>query len=293
MARIGDSAAASVGVAQNRIVLPGDAESMTFANSDFGELDAPKKQANAMIYGDGGTGKTTFATMYAPDPVAFINFDNRAHHAVMRAKEAGRKIHYVHVPLSVNAAKLNPEAARAAGQTAVDMVERNFEIAVRESQRGNCRSICLDTGTEFDEMLKIAVRGRADMAKGDFGKSKDLMNRSWWRLLNMAREGNAHFILLARAKAIWENNEPTGKFAFRGPEVMNDGVDWAAHIRLRKARAGRLKKEFEMEITKAGVNIAELNAVYKQEEWEAEGMGGPFCYACMMQYPGTLPEDWQ
>lgn len=175
---------------------------------------------------------------------------------------------------------------------ALDTVRRNLSIAIAESLRGNCRSICLDTASEFAEIVAIAIRGRADMVKGDYGKSKGMINGELWDMLNEARGGNAHFIMLARAKAIWEGNEPTGKFTYRGPEVLNDGVDWAGHIRLKKGIGGRLKKEFQMEITKAGTNIAELGAVYKQEEWEQEGMFGPFAFACMMNYPGTLPEDW-
>lgn len=263
----------------------------SLSESDFIIPTAPKRQANVLIYGDAGTGKTSFCTRFAPDPIAFINFDRRASHAVQLAKQIGKKVWFLEISTPANVTKLTDEAARAVGQKALDKTIKNFEIAVEESLKGNIRTICLDTGTEYSEILSLAIRGRVDKTKGDYGKSKDLINREWWRILNLAREGNAHLIILARAKSIWVNNEPTGKFTFRGPEVMNDGVDWAGEIRLRKKKGGRLKKEFELEVTKAGVNIEELGEVYTAELWE--DLGGPFVYSCLMQYDGSSMEDWQ
>ena len=257
--------------------------------SDFGRIGAAKSQANALVFGDAGTGKTTFATMYAPSPVAFINFDKRAGHAVRRAEKAGRTVHYMQVDFPANYTKLTHEEVKKLGQATINKVIKNFEIAVQESLKGNVRTICMDTATEYAEILKLAITGRIDREK-DYGQSKDLINREFWRLCNLAREGNAHFIMLARAKGLWEANEPTGKFTFRGPEVMNDAVDWAAHIRLKKGRKGVTKKEFEIEITKGGISIDELGNVYDQEMWD--DFGGPFVFSCMMQY-GTGADEWK
>lgn len=258
--------------------------------SDFIQLGEVKPQANVLIYGHGGSGKSTMG-LFAPSPVAFINFDKRARHAVKNAERAGRKVHYMEVDFPANVTRLGVEEAKKIGQAAVNKVIKNFAIAVEMSLKGDVRTIVLDTGTEYGEILKIAITGRADRVK-DYGQSKDLINREFWRLCNMARESEANFIMLSRAKEIWENSEPTGKFTWRGPDVMNDAVDWSAHIRLKKGRVkGKVKKEFEIEITKAGVNIDELGEVYSSEDWEP--VGGPFVHACMMQYPGTGPEDWE
>jgi hypothetical protein len=58
-----------------------------------------------------------------------------------------------------------------------------------------------------------------------------------------------------------------------------------------KGKVKKKTKEFELEIVKAGVNIEQLGEVYTAQEWEE--FGGPFVYACMMQYDGSDPEDWQ
>lgn len=261
------------------------------AGSDFTLPPRPKRQANILLYGDGGVGKTTFALRYAPDPVAFLSFDRRGDNAAWEAHSSGRKVLFTRIDYPANITKLDHVQAQKIGQAGVDKVIRNVEWAVRESQKGNVGSITLDTGTEFNEIITLAIRGRLDKVKGDFGASKDLINRQWWRLLNLAREGDAHFIVLARAAAIWENNEPTGKFKYRGPDVMNDGVDWSGHLRFSKKVPKRDEiKTHEIEVTKAGLFLPTLGQVIKTEDWE--DLGGPFVYGCWINFPDSEPQDW-
>lgn len=272
-------------------------DGLTLADSDFVfEELAAKWQCNALLFGAASSGKTSFATMFAPHPVVTINFDNRDTHAIRKAREGGRSIGRIHVPYTAkDVTNLDEVEAKRIGESAMGQVVKNFEIAVRESQRGNVRTICIDTGTEYSEIVTLAIRGGLGKAN-DYGRSKDMINRVWWHMFNTAREGNAHLLILARDKEIWNGGEPTGRYTFRGPEVMIDGVDWAGWMRLKKAGGGlgkkavKVTKDFELEITKAGINIAELGEVYTKETWEA--LGGPFCCACVMQYEGSDVEDW-
>lgn len=262
--------------------------------SDFIILEAPKLQANVVVFGDAGMGKTTFCTDFCPGPVAFINFDRRADQAIYKAiKYKGKKIYLLRVHVPANLLKVSDVEAKKAGQEAVKRVIKNFEWAVEQSKLGKIRTIVLDTGTELSEILNLALTGKMEGVKNDFGKSKDLANREWWRLFNMAREGNAHFVVLARAQEIWVGNEPTGRFKPRGHAVMLDAADWVGQTRLKRKSGRRSSgsKEFELEITKAGVNIDELGAVYTEEEW---GDDGPFVHACFMQFIETSePENWK
>lgn len=268
---------------------------ITLAGSDFIEPDEPRLQSNALIFGDSGVGKTTFGLMAAPEPVAILSLDRRGDHAAIRARNEGRTVYFSRIDYPGNIAKLSADEAMKKGREVLQKFFKNFDIAVRESQKGNVRTVLIDTITEFGEICAIAERGTLGKAKGDYGKSKDLINRHHWRIFNTAREGEAHVIALARAKAVWEDNEPTGRFTYRCVDVVNDAVDWAANLRFKRKFSKQAKTNgvMELEITKGGINREEVGKVYTEEDWE--GFGGPFVYACMMQYveAGTTPEDWQ
>lgn len=287
------SATSGSGIGSN-IVTPAAASinrSLTLAQSDF--ILTPikaKLQSVCLIFGDAGTGKTTFVTRYCPEPIAFFSFDGRANNAIKKAQDSGRVIYPTYIDYPADVMRLKDDEARRVGQIGIDKLIRNLEIAVAESLRGNINTIAVDTGTEYGELITMAARGRLDKAPKDFGDSKNLINRQWWRLFNLARAGNANLVVLSRAKAIWEGNAPTGNFTYRCHDVVYDAVDWAGHIRLRKFK-GKLKQEFQLEITKAGNNIVELGEVYTKDDWE--DLGGPFAYASMLQYEGSMDTDWR
>lgn len=269
--------------------LLGDYEDDYGERDDFVTLDQPKRQANILIFGDGGTGKTSFVTRYAPPPIAVINFDGRDQHAVYEALQLGREIHRCSIDFTPKH-RMSPDQVKSLALESVDKVERNFERAVFS---GKYRTILLDTGTEYSEILKLSFDGVQEQTKeGAYGKDKDYVNRRWWKLFNLARQGNAHLVVTARASEIWINNQPTGRFKMRGAAVINDAVDWAGWISHKKGPKGRSKKEIQLEITKAGINLAELGAVYDKSDWDE--YGGPFVYACYQQFIATSDlEDWK
>lgn len=266
------------------------------AGSDFTILQSPKKQANILIYGDSGTGKTSFVTRYCPDPIALLAYDRRYAHAVTKATSIGRRVYVC--PIDFPAKKMDAKTAQARAIEAMDKTMRNVELACEQSLKGNVRTICIDTATEYSAILKLSFDGVFHQTKeGAYGKDKDYVNRKWWDLFTMARDSKAHFVVMARAKEIWIKNpatgqqEATGRFTYRCPGVVNDAVDWAGNIRLKQGLKGRQTKEFELEITKAGANIAELCNVYTAKDWEP--FGGPFTYASYMQFIETSElEDW-
>lgn len=264
--------------------------------SDFTILSAPKKQANLYISGEGGQGKTSFVTRYAPDPIACINVDRRDQQAIYEALQMGRRILRTEVDFRMRLG-MTTDDLKLTARACLDRTIANMEWAIEESLKGNIRSIFIDTGTELSEIMKIAFDGTRDKTKeGAFGKDTDYVNQEWWRLFNLARQGQAHFIVATRSKEIWKDNGKgfqvaTGKHTYRAPHVIHDASDWGGLIRLKKGLGGQTKKKWELEIIKAGVNISQLGAVYDEEEW---GDMGPFAYACYQQYINTSnPEDWQ
>lgn len=259
------------------------------AGTDFLIPSSPKRQACVLIFGDAGAGKTSFAVRYAPDPVAIINFDRRATIAIDEARKLGKVVYELSIDLPP-AKKMSPSETKLAAREIIEKVVKNFIAACDLSKEGKVRSILLDTATEYSEIVKLAFDGVQEQTKeGAYGKDKDYVNRQWWRLFNIARSSSAHLIVTSRAKEVWIENVPTGRFSPRCPGVILDGVDWAGNIRWARNRIGRLKGEQELEITKA-VTISELGEIYTMKDWEV--YGGPFVYGCVKQYGGSLPEDW-
>lgn len=259
---------------------------------DFVSPPEPKKQAIVMVIGVQGEGKTTFGLSGAPDPIAFLDVDLRGLEAAKRAREEfGKTIHYTAIEFPTKLTKLSDQEAKAAGQKAWDKFVKNYELALKKSLTGEVRTIVIDTVSELCEILKIAVSGRVDKKNDDYGRSKGIVNSEIAKTIKMSRNSNANLIMLARAKELWENNQPTGRFAHVGVDGLAYDADWVGHLRINKQSLKRRgDPEFELQIIKAGVNIDELWEVYTKEQWE--GVGGPFVYACTMQYPGSEPSDW-
>lgn len=270
------------------IYLPGD--------NDFIVPSLPKKQANILIYGDTKTWKSSFCTRYAPDPIAFVNFDGRANHVVYEAIQEGRDIKYLKIDPLIVFPKDKPEDVKIKALEIVEKVERNFEWAAEESRKGNIRTICFDTGTEYSEIIRLSFDGQLTQSKdGAFGKDKDYVNGRWWKLFRLARNSNAHFIITARTKELWRKNdqgkqEASGIHIYRCPPVVAEGVDFIAQVRLKTSLTGRIKPEFELEIM-AGVNVKELCNVYDKSDWDE--YGGPFTFTCWKQFEKTSDiSDW-
>lgn len=259
----------------------------------FSSNNDPKKQAIILVYGEGGSGKTAFAAQFAPHPVTIINYDGRARPVVERARSEGRIINLAE--LRVPSKRLSPKEMMEKAGRLIEDVEINFIKAVEESRKGNVRTIQIDTATEHSQIIKFAYDGVVEQTKkGAFGKDKDFIYNRWWELFYEARSSPVNFIIAARSSEIWIEDEQgrqkaTGRYKYKCPAVINDAVDLSMHIRLKKGAAGRLKKEFELEVTKSGPNLAELGQVYTQKEW---GDMGPFVWSCLMQYEGSSPEDW-
>lgn len=258
----------------------------TIAGSDFTLPPAPKRQAIVLLFGNAGEGKTTTGLSHAPGEVAFFDIDGRGLYAAQKAQADGKVIHYTSIPFPSDIAKLGDAVAKTTAQLSWDKFRKNYEIAVRESQKGNIRTIVIDTATELDELVTIMIKGRIDKKNDDYGKSDAIIKAALGQTIKMSREGQANLLMLARAKPIWESN---GKFMHRGHDTLKYDADLAGHIRLQQ-QIGNRKPKFELEVTKAGIDIDQLGQVYKEDDWDELG---PFVYMCLMNYPGSKARDWR
>lgn len=257
--------------------------------SKFFTASAKQQKAIALIFGESGSGKTAVPIQFAPQPVFTLNFDERDGPPIERAKASGRVIHRAYLGVAASTYRKDEASIRKIGHDALCEVVHHIELATREVERGNCKTICVDTGTELTDIISMAITGSLDRKTNDFGKSSQLIGREWWQIYRLARESGAHFIVLAREKEIWVGQKPTGRFGASGSPIMREGADWAVRSFVRKKDGGNL---YQLQVVKDGTAGTEIGSVYTSEEWEAIELG-PFAYTCMNLYPGTDPSDWE
>lgn len=265
---------------------PGTLEDLSFTSLD-------RRQANICLMGEDGTGKTSFATRYAPEPVVVLSFDGRSRQAVKEAREdLGRKVDLIEIAVTHKA--LPPDEMKLHAREVVERTMYTYETLIEESKKGRVRTILWDTATEYSEILKLAYDGTMEQTKeGAKGTDKDFISRQWWRIFNLAREAEskAHVIVTARTTEIWKNDKPTGAFKPKCNRTVMSAVDFTMMIRMKKDWGGKSTGEFEIEVTNPKTNIDELYEVYDASMWGA--VGGPFVYACCMNYKDSVPSDWK
>lgn len=294
--------------------------------TNFRIIERPKRKAVILVFGDGGTGKTTLGLRFTPQPAVLIGFDGRSEYVEEQMKLAGRPIPAVQIaPPSVIQKSDN---VRAAAREALAEFFLNYDGAIAASLNGLVRTIVIDTASELGEIINLSVRGSLDNRNDDYGRSKDQINQIWWKIFGAARfTGKAHVVFLARASSIWEGNQPTGDFRARVVDAVRDGVDFSLHIRLGNgvpaaglvapggvtgpvvagpalvggltavpvpsvAGVVRGPKEFELVVRKSGNTnpIEDVGLVFRESDW---GEIGPFAYACSRLMPGSTVDDWR
>lgn len=247
------------------------------SGSDYYVVGAPREWTVSIWHGNSGEGKTFIPAMAAPEPVHIINFDGRAEPTVKKAIDAGRQVLLAHIPCPVGISKSEISKVRDLSKEAIEKFTRNFHTSLREAEKGNVRTIALDTGTELSEIAHVAITGQFEPVKGDYGSSKGALNLFWRKLFIDARRTPVHLVILARTSELWSSNKPTGVFSPRGPSVMEEGVDFAAQV--RKVTRGK-DVRFEVVMTNPKLDVSQTGQVYREDDW---GDLGPFAYAAFLQ----------
>ena len=230
----------------------------------FSVLDTPRPQTVNLIYGPDGSGKSTFAARYAPDPVAFINLDGRAEETVVEStKLYNRKIQFTQIQLPPNIAdsKSDERVMRKCKQH----IESFFNlIKLVIKPRYGIRSIVIDTATELDMLFKVGIRGHLGQGE-DFGATDISISATWFDLFNLIRPSGVNLIILAREGDIWKAGKSTGKLKPRCNKAVSSAVDWSAYLE-NLSRPN--KPNFKLTIDKAGTRGDYKGKIYKQSHWE-------------------------
>lgn len=268
--------------------------------SDFVILEKPQEKFVGMLYGVGGVGKTFFACSMPRVPSYLINLDGRAEKTVRDLRRLGHDVRYLPCAFPLEIMKMDHQAAKAIAQRVLTRLIDNFNFAKNEAAKDG-GVIVIDTVDELLQLIRLAVRGRADSVAGtkedDFGKSGSIINESMWYFTKKVRQGMyANLILLSRAKALGWGPDATGEQTQTAHGIFYDSSDWVLQIRVVSAqtqmvaltqRAKAAKKTLtpiellrvknagpilEFEVSKGGTAYGEMGKVYRESDWTAAGL---------------------
>ena len=118
----------------------------------FETVTKPKKQAIGLLYGRGKSGKTSFVTRFAPEPILVLDFDRRSEKALSDAHKQGRKVNRTLIDYPTD--YLEPEKAK---ECAIASMEKALLAVKRGAEK--YRTILIDTATEASQVMRMAYDG--------------------------------------------------------------------------------------------------------------------------------------
>lgn len=165
------------------------------------------------VFGEQGSGKTRFCTT-APDPIGFIPLDRKARKTVHKvAKEMGKVVlmpedDFIRVAKPMELAVMGTEDAKKYYRKHVNAIK---EAAFTLYAHPLIRTICIDTGTQLWEDILFANFGRAERI---MPRDRGSANQEMIDFLNALSGKN--LIITHKAREIWKNDKPSGKFECAG-----------------------------------------------------------------------------
>jgi hypothetical protein len=237
---------------------------------------ADRDSTFGLLAAESGVGKTYFILRHCPPPIAYFWFDNRSQDNLDQARDAGIAIY--DKCLSMPTSNLSAEETKKAAREIQEFVIHNIIWA---TQKNRCRTIAIDTATEFSHILKLAFDGVKEQTKeGAFGKDKDWVKYQWQRVAAIVRNSPCNLICTSRVKEVWRTNEngqqvATGVNTYRCPEEVSELLDWTVELKLEETLAGRRRPKFKLDVIKSGNDLSKYGKTYRQKDWEDLSMN-PF-----------------
>jgi len=182
------------------------------------------------IFGEQGSGKTRFG-ITAPDPIGIIPLDRKSRATVKRiSEELGKKVvmpvhDFVRTENPMKMAMLKPTCGQSVDIKLTDAapryccaihyyrwhVNRIKSAAYTLYNNPGIRSIMIDTGTQLWEDILFAHFGRSERV---MPRDRGPANQEMIEFLNCL--SGKHLIITHKAREIWRNDKPTGRFDWAG-----------------------------------------------------------------------------
>ena len=221
----------------------------------FSTNTEPDDKVAIALFGKEGSGKTRFCCT-APDPIGFIPLDRKTRRTVNSInKELGKQIYmpdddFVRVSNPMKLATLKdscgssmPTKSPGGHLCCAKHYYRQHVNAVKQAaftlyEHPSIRTIIIDTGTQLWEDMLFAEFGRSQRI---MPRDRGAVNQEMIDLLNCLSGKN--LIITHKAKEVWKNDHPTGKFEVAGfPHIgyhVNAMVEMAVDAKKKAEDQGR------------------------------------------------------
>ncbi len=256
-----------------------------------------------MLFGEQGSGKTRFLTT-APDPIGIVPLDRKTRKTVERiANEFGKTVvmpkeDFVRVDNPMRLALLKPTCGQSIESKLEDKVpklccaihyyrwhvNRIKAAAFKLYAHPEIRTIGIDTGTQLWEDILFAHYGRSERI---MPRDRGPANQEMIDFLN-ALSGK-HLIMTHKAREVWRNDKPTGKYEWAGFAHLGYHSNVIAECVCDETKAEGEEDRFRMSV------------VMCQDNPSIQGPGGrnlltddqiSFQTLAYAIYPDSDPEQW-
>lgn len=256
-------------------------------------------------YGEQGSGKTRFS-MTAPDPIGFIPLDRKARKTVERiSAELNKRVvmpkaDFIRSENPMKLAMLKPWCDNAALIVQWEQplppyccarhyyrwhVNRVKAAAFKLYAHKDIRTIVIDTGTQLWEDILHAHFGRSDRI---MPRDRGPANQEMIELLNNLAGKN--LIITHKAREIWKNDKPTGRYEYAGFGHLGYHVNTIIHMVNDETKSADDSDRFL------------LNVMLCQDNPAIQGPGGKalltddmitFQNLAFMIFPDDEPSKWE
>lgn len=263
-------------------------------------------------FGEQGSGKSRLGGTF-PEPIGVIPLDRKTRYTIAKtASEMGKKvlipeIDLIRVENPMRLAMMKDDCGDGKRPKLLDPaptccsihyyrwhVNRVKEVAFRycEMPDSKCKSIILDTGSQFCEDVLFACYGRTQKI---MPRDRGMYNQELIDFFNAI--GNKHLLITHKAKDIWkgEGNEakPTGEFKAKAWKEIGYHVNIEIeHYRGLKGKINKKKADEEIPFH-IDVRQCQANPALVGETKLLEGEAITFQNLAMMVFPDSDAEDWE
>lgn len=255
--------------------------------SDFGAPSGVSEYTIVTVDGRQKEGKSTVA-LSLPGPVVMFDLDKRADFAIRRAqKEWGKVIETCPLPVIRNIGTATDDKAQAMCREFLETFHRNYDLALQAAADKRIKSIIVDDATELWDLILMANYGKMTKI---IPRDRQTANNEMREIVRRARSFPVNVAFVGKAKEVWIDDKPSGRFTRAGFKELGGLVDNTLFVELKKGTGREAAKTFQqITVTNCGVDRDLNGRTVREDEWEGFQ---PLPYVLSEIY-GNSPMQWE